>query len=173
MSTKTKKILTTSIITAAVTVGILGLFFNEIRARGSELEQQISILTENNTKESTSVRVKRLVQETEQDRLALNNNFFANESQSISFLNEIELLARNLGLSLKTEALDKVVDPANGAERIKMVFVFNGQKSTVLRFSEILEVVPYHSSVDSLTLRKQPDGNWEGRAAISITINSL
>jgi len=173
MSTKTKKILTTSIITATVTVSILGLFFNEIRSRGTQLEQQISILTENNSKESTSVRVKRLVQETEQQRLKLTNNFFANESQSISFLSEIEQLARNLGLSLKTEALDKVIDPVSSAETVKIVFAFNGQKSTVLRFAEILEVVPYHSSVDSLALRKQSNGNWEGRATISIVINPL
>ncbi len=173
MSTRTKKMLTVSIVTAAVTVSILGLFFNLIRSQGAQLEQQISILTENNTKESTSVRVKRLVQETEQQRLALTNNFFANESQSISFLSEIEQLARKLGLSLKTEALDKVIDPVSSEETIKIVFVFNGPKGIVLRFSEILEVIPYHSSVDSLALRKQANGNWEGRATVSITINPL
>jgi len=173
MSTKTKKILTSSIITAVVTVSILGLFFNEIRLRGAQLEQQISILTENNSKESISVRIKRLVQETESQRLTLTNNFFTNESQSISFLSETEELARNLGLSLKTEALDKVVDPVGSEETVKIVFAYTGQKSTVLRFSEILEVIPYHSSVDSLVLRKQADGNWEGRATISITINPL
>lgn len=173
MSTKTKKILIASIITTTVTVSIFGLFFNEIRLRGAQLEQQISILTENNSKESTNVRVKRLVQETEQQRLTLTNHFFSNESQSISFLNEVEQLAKKQGLSLKTEALDKVVDPVTNEETIKMVFVFSGQKSTVFRFSEILEVIPYHSSVDSLILRKQPDGSWEGRSVISITINSL
>lgn len=173
MSTKTKKILTVSIITAVVTVCIFGLFFNEIRSRGVQLEQQISILTENNSKEATSVRIKRLVQETEVERLTLTNNFFANESQSITFLSETEQLARNLGLSLKTEALDKVVDPNSAEEKIKVVFVYTGQKSTVMRFSEILEVIPYHSAVDSLVLRKQANGNWEGRATISITINPL
>lgn len=173
MSTKTKKILITSIITASVTVGILVSFLVEIRSRGAQLEKQISILTENNSKESTSVRIKRLVQETEEQRQVLKNNFFANESQSISFLSETEKLARNLGLSLKTEALDKVVDPVTGTETIKIVFVFNGQKSTVQQFSEILEVIPYHSSVDSLSLRKQLNNNWEGRATISIIINSL
>jgi hypothetical protein len=173
MSTKTKKILTVSIITATVTVSVLGLFFSQIRSQGAQLEQQISILTENNSKESTSVRVKRLVQETEQQRLLLTNHFFINESQSISFLSEIEQLARKLGLSLKTEALDKVIDPVSSEETIKIVFVFNGPKTTVLRFSEILEVVPYHSAVDNLALRKQANGNWEGRATISITINPL
>lgn len=173
MSIKTKKILIISIVTAAVTVSILGLFFNEIRSRGSQLEQQIAILTENNSKESTSVRVKRLIQETEQQRQTITNNFFANESQSISFLNEIEKLARNLGLSLKTEALDKVIDPVSNGETVKIIFAFNGQKSTVLRFAKILEVIPYHSTVDSLVLRKQLNGNWEGRATISITINPV
>lgn len=173
MSQKTKQIIIIASVAALVTVTILILFFVEINARGAQLEQQILILTENNAKESASVRIKRLAQETEQERSILTKTFFANESESISFLSDMEQLARDIGLSLRTEELDKVGDVSIGGEQIKVTFVYTGSKSAVTRFSEMLEVIPYHSVVDSLTLRRQTGGSWEGRATINISINSL
>lgn len=171
MNNKTKQIFILSLIISITTLGILGFMFSRILAQGKLLEEQITILNENNSKQATSVRVKRLVQETEEDRQKLNASFFKDEGDSITFLSEIEELAREAGLDLRTDALDKITDQQTSQEFIKVVFSYTGKKDLVYKFSELLENIQYHSTVDSLTLRSLVEGGWEGKATVLITIN--
>ncbi len=172
MGTKTKKIFIISVITALVSIAVLVFFSYEIQNQGVRLEEQIAILTESNTKESAHVRLNRLVQDTESERALLASSFFKDEGDSILFLGEIETLAGALGLSLKTEELDKVVDEEK-RESIRMTFSYDGAKDTVFTFSKLMEVTPYHSRVESLSLRKLTNENWQGTLTILISINSL
>jgi len=172
MSTKTRKILIISIISVLVTMGFLGYFFSEIRAQGQLLEEQINILTDNNSKQATNARVKREVLETSSEREQLASSFFKDEGDSIVFLTEIEELAKNSGLKLRTETLDKVPASDTVLESIKVVFVYDGPKSLVFNFSELMESLPYHSRVESLNLRQIVDNNWEGRLTVFVTIKS-
>jgi hypothetical protein len=172
MNTKTKKIFILSILTAIATTASLGYFLYHINERGMLLEEQLSILAENDTKESAYLKLRRLAQDTEVDRTLLASSFISREGDSIVFLGEIETMAMALGLSLKTDSLDKIVNEDTKQEYIKMSFVYGGQKSTVFMFSQLLEVVPYHSTVESLQLREVGNGNWEGRLTILLTIQA-
>ncbi len=172
MSAKTKKIFFISLSVAAAAVCAFVLFFLEIRTQALRLEEQVKILTENNTKESSFVRLNRLVQETEEDRALLATSFFKSEGDSISFLGEIETLATSLGLTFETEALDKIESKEKG-EFLKMSFVYEGKKETVMKFSKLFEVAPYHSRVESLRLRKGSGDNWTAELSMQIMINSL
>ncbi len=172
MGTKTKKIFIAALITAFVSIGALLFFSYEIQKQGVRLEEQISILTESNTKESAHLRLNRLVQETEPERTLLAASFFKDEGDSILFLGEIETLARALGIPLKTEELEKVEDDEK-RESIRMTFSYEGTKDTVFTFSKLMEVTPYHSQVESLSLRKLSNGNWQGSLTIMISITSI
>lgn len=172
MSTKTKKIFYISLGIAIASVCAFILFFFEINSQAIRLEEQVKILTENNTKESAFVRLKRLAQDTEDERATLAASFFRSEGDSISFLGEIESLATTLGLSFKTESLEKIESKEKG-NFVKISFVYEGKKDTVVHFSELLEVAPYHSQVDSLHLRKGSDGNWSAELSMQIMIHSL
>lgn len=172
MSAKTKKIFFIALGIAIASVCALILFFFEIRSQAQLLEEQVKILTENNTKESAFVRLKRLAQETEDERALLSSSFFRSEGDSISFLGEIETLATTLGLSFKTDTLEKIEDKEKG-EFVKISFVYEGKKDTVMHFSKLLEVAPYHSRVESLQLRQGGDGNWSAELSMQIMINSL
>ena len=173
MSTKTKKIFIVALGMALVSLIGLGYFFYVIHVEGIRLEEQQNILSENNSKESAYIRLKRLAEETKDERVLLEASFFKQEGDSIIFLGEVESLAASLGLKLKTEALDKIVDTKTKKETIKITFLYEGQKAVVEKFSKLIEVTPYHSRVESLALRKLTDGNWEGRLTINITINTL
>lgn len=173
MTSKTKKILVVAVISAVFSVSALSFFIYKINSQGILLEEQIKALSENTTKESAYLRLQRLVMETESERVLLASSFFRQEGDSITFLSEVETLASTLGLSLKTESLDKVVDKESGKEYVKISFVYSGQKDTVYKFSKLLEYVPYHSMIDSLSLRKDSGNNWEGKLSISITLNSI
>ena len=172
MGTKTKKIFIISLIVALISIGVLAFFLYEIQKQGVRLEEQIAILTESNTKESAHLRLNRLVQETESERTELAASFFKDEGDSIMFLGEIETLASALGISLKTQELDKVIDTEK-RESIRMTFSYEGTKDTVFTFSKLMEVTPYHSEVESLSLLKLTNGNWQGTLTIVISITSL
>lgn len=173
MSTKTKKIFIISLTAAVISIVAVALFGFRIQAEGVKLEEQIAILTESNTKESAYVRLKRLVQDTESERMLLASSFFKDEGDSIIFLGEIETLAAALGLTLETEALDKVVNETDKSEAIRMTFAYEGAKDTVLMFSRLMEVVPYHSQVESLTLNKLTNENWQGELTVLISISAI
>lgn len=173
MSNKTKKIFIVSLIAACGSLVALVLFGFQIYGEREQLEAQVAILTESNTKESAYVRLKRLVQDTESKRALLAASFFKDEGDSIIFLGEIETLATAIGLTLETEALDKVINEADKSEAVRMTFSYNGAKDTVLMFSKLMEVTPYHSTVESLSLRKLGNDNWQGELTILISINSL
>ncbi|OGG70288.1 hypothetical protein A3I99_02685 [Candidatus Kaiserbacteria bacterium RIFCSPLOWO2_02_FULL_45_11b] len=172
MSTKTKKIFILSLIVAIITTASLGYFLYNINVRGVLLEEQLSILAENDTKESAYLKLRRLAQDTEDERALLAKSFFSNEGDSIVFLGEMERLATALGLSLETDSLDKVVNEETKEESIKISFVFEGKKNSVFMFSKLLEVIPYHSTVESLQLREVGAGNWEGHLTILISIQA-
>jgi len=172
MSSKTKKIFFITLGIAIAAVCAFVLFFLEIRSEALRLEEQVKILTENNTKESAFVRLKRLAQETEDERALLASSFFSSEGDSISFLGEVETLATSLGLSFETVSLDKIEDKEKG-KFVKISFVYEGKKETVIKFSKLLEVAPYHSRVESLRLRKEGNGNWTAELSMQIMINSL
>ncbi len=173
MVSKTKKILIIAFVTAVIFVVALGFFFKEIRDQGLFLKEQVTISNENRTKEELYNNLKRLAQDTEVERSSLASYFFKTESDSITFLGDVESTASELGLSFKTEALDRIVEKESKKEFIKMVFVYEGKKETVFNFSKLMEVAPYHSVVDSLSLRKLSGDDWEGKLTILVTLNSI
>ena len=172
MSTKTKKIFILSLIMVIAMTASLGYFLYNINVRGMLLEEQLTILAENDTKESAYLKLRRLAQDTEDERALLASGFFTSEGDSIVFLGEIEKMATALGLSLETDSLDKIVNEETKEEYIQMSFIFGGQKNAVFKFSKLLEVVPYHSTVESLQLREVGAGNWEGHLTILISIQA-
>ncbi len=172
MSSKTKKIFFVGLITATLAGSLAAGFYYVIDKKASQLEEQVRILTENNTKESAYARMKRLVGETEVERAQLAGTFFKSEGDSIAFLGDIEKLARDLGLNLKTEALDKVVNK-DKQEFIKATFSYSGRKDLVLDFSRLLELSPYHSQVEALSIGRTETGDWSGKMTLVITIDTI
>jgi hypothetical protein len=173
MRITTKKLLILSLGLTFLALGAMSFFFLEIRAEGIRLEDQIAILTESKTKESAYLRLVRLANETEAERAALAKNFFKEEGDSITFLGEIETLASELGITLKTDALEKKFDKDKNQESISITFVYEGPKHLIFNFSKLMELTPYHSKVESLSLQKTSGGSWSGRLTISITINQI
>jgi hypothetical protein len=173
MAPNTKKILILSVVTVLVAVSVLSFFVYKINSEGILLEEKIKIQAENDIKESTYFKLQRLALETEGERALLAESFFTQEGDSINFLSEMETLASTLGLSFKTEALDKIIDKDSKKEFIKISFIYSGQKEVVYKFSKLMEYVPYHSLVESLSLKKVSGNNWEGQLTILITLNSI
>ncbi len=171
MTKHTKQLFIISIVSLTLTSVAAGVFFLKVENGRQKLEEQTRVLTENNAKEYSYIKLKKLVTETAEDRQQLTKMFFANEGESIAFLGEAEAIAKNLNLKLKTEALDKI-DLKEKGQAVKMVFSYEGGEASVLRFSKLMELVPYQSSIESLELRKIGGDTWRGRLSIVVAIGS-
>lgn len=168
MNSRTKKIFILACVALTATLAACALLMVQIRTQGAELETFTTALAEKSAEEASYIRVSRLVQETEQERAALNQAFFIDESDSISFLGDIESFAASVGLELTTEGLDKIEE--GGSEFITMTFVYTGEKSQVLHFTKYLENIPYHSSIRSHIFSKNGGGEWEGNLTLLISL---
>ena len=173
MGNKTKQTLIIAVVTLVVTAGLCLFLFNEIRTQTLVIEEKVAVMSENNAKEAAFNHLNKLVKDTKEERERIADVFLHDESESIRFLNEIETLAPTFGLTFKTDALEKNKDEKSKEEYIKMAFSYSGAKEAVLKFTELIETIPYHSQVDALSLRETSAGNFEGKISIRITIQSL
>lgn len=169
-NSRTKKIFIFSLLILSITISIFGFLVYKIHTQGNQLEDYLVVINERNAQESSFIKVRKLIQETEEDRNVVNSAFFKDESESINFLGDIEKMAKASSIQLTTESLDKTIDTDKVTEYIKIVFIFKGKKTDVLNFTKLLETVPYHSWVESLDLSKDSNNIWEGRLTLFITI---
>jgi hypothetical protein len=172
MNSRTKKIFIIALVFLGAGLGLCALLISYIHTKGAQLEEYTEALTRKNAEEAAFIRVTRLVQETESDRAALSNAFFADESDSISFLGDIESFAKGVGLTLTTEGLDKITSADSSSEYITMTFVYSGDRQQVIGFTKYLENIPYHSKIDSFSYTKAQNGLWEGNLTLLISLRA-
>ncbi len=170
MNSHTKQILFIALGLFCIATATFVFMYLQINKLGEKLSIYTTAITENNTLEEKYIKINRIVQETADDRVNLDRAFFSDESESISFLGDIENLARSIGLDLKTDNLDKVKDNESGLESITMTFSYTGQKNQVMNFTRLLEEIPYHSKITSLSLQQNPNDSWTGNLTILISI---
>jgi hypothetical protein len=166
----TKKIFIFASLTLLAVGGIFIFLLYQIDKNGTRLEEQLILITERDQRETSFIRIRRMVQETEAERKIIDSAFFKDESDSIVFLGEIEKIATSIGIELSTESLDKVTEKDKNIEQIRMTFVYLGRKESALKFIKILETSPYHSWIDSLTLTSRENNLWEGKLTFLITL---
>ena len=170
MISRTKKILILSISLVLLSLAACLFLVYKISHQGSQLKEFVNILNEQNAHEESFIRINRLVQETEAKRLAVTAAFFQDESDSIAFLGDIESFARTINLELETADLNKITNETTKNEYITMTFKYAGTERMITEFTELLENIPYHAKVNSLSLRQVSNGLWEGEATLFITI---
>jgi hypothetical protein len=170
MNTTTKNTLLIASIILLFSAGTCLFFVYKINDQGTKLDEYIKALDERQAQESSFIRISKLVLETEKERAEIASAFFSDEGDSITFLGEIESFAASIGLDLKTENLNKIIGSDKKTEYITMTFVYSGEEKQVLDFNQLLENIPYHSQVESLSIKKRTGNEWESRLTLHIMI---
>jgi hypothetical protein len=173
MTKKTKQIFVVAVVIALFTAGVGGFLYQTIKTKITNLDRVVTILKAQNAKEAAHVNLTRLLNETEKERTILNSYFFSDEGDAVSFISEVESLAKTIGLTRPTESIDKVTDSATKNEMVKMVFRVSGEKERVVGFLKLMENISYHSTVESFYLNQTAGRVWEGRITMFVTIKSL
>lgn len=170
MNKTTQKTLLISSFILLLSAGTCLYFVYKINDQGSNLREYIKALDERQAQESSFIRISKLVQETEEERATIASAFFSDEGNSITFLGDIESFANSIELDLKTESLNKITGSDKKTEYITMTFVYSGDKEKVLAFNRLLENIPYHSVIESLSISKNRGDQWESRLTLNIMI---
>ena len=154
------------LVTAGAAISLVWL----ISKNSVLLTEQLEALKEQNQQEASLLRLQRLANETEADREKLSNYFLLRESDSITFLSQIESLAPKLSLQLEAEELRQLL----GEDKVSWIeasFLVSGSRENIERFVQLLEVLPYVSKVTSVQMESQSGRDWS--AAIKIQVQLL
>lgn len=171
MSDRTKTNLIIAIVSFVVTAAAVFFVIVYVTGQGTVLQEQIKALEEQSTQEASLLRLKRIAEESTDDRALVGSFFLQQESDSIDFLNQIETLAPQVGVSLQTRGLDQINDKTTKTDWVEVSFTFSGSRASVQRFIEILETVSYISRVTNIELRAQSSAFW--RADVTMRIRLL
>tara|TARA_B100000508_G_scaffold106241_1_gene84363 strand:- start:2307 stop:2834 length:528 start_codon:yes stop_codon:yes gene_type:complete len=170
MSGGTKKNIIVAAVFALVAIGAFGYMFYEISVQGNLLAAQVTALREEQAQEATYLRLQRIAEDSEEDRGQLTTYFLTRESDSIDFLNLVEGIAPQSGVTLRTSGLQTVTDPKDKSTWIEVAFSFNGSRADVQRFVEILENVPYVSKLTSVEISARSSTDWHSNVVMRVRI---
>jgi len=163
-----------SLIIACVVALVAGTGFGYVLLKvidnGNQLNTQIDVLKEQNEQAASLFRLQRLARDSTTNREQLEKYFLLRESDSITFLTEIEALAPRVGLDLVTQSLKKVT--ADNAEWIEFSFEISGTRRDVENFVQILEITPYVSRVQAFKMTEAGLGSWNGTVVIQVQLLS-
>lgn len=170
MSRKTIRNFIVSLIFLLITVGIFGFMVYETNAKNNLLAEQISTLNRQNAQEASYLRLQRIAEDSVQQREQLHSLFFAQESDSIDFLNLVESTAPQAGVNLETKSIGQGTNSATNQPTIIVQFSFNGTHDNVLDFIQLLENIPYVSRITDVEFSARASGNWEANVNMEIGI---
>jgi len=168
MTKKTTTTLTIATLYFGFFVALLIAAFITVGSQKRETIQLRTTLAEQNAKEQAANTVAVTVAATANDRAKL-NSFFLSEKETITFIADVEALAKTLGVTVQTTGLD-IVRPAEAPARLKASFAVTGTRSGVVSFMEAMENVPYHSSIGTMRMGREAGQVWSGSVDMIITL---
>lgn len=172
MSSSTIRTLILSSIILLIAIAVFGLALYTIHGERTQLAEQVSTLAEQQGQENSFYRLQRVAMESKDDRDRLRNYFLLQQSDSIDFLNQVEALAPQIGVTLETDSLTQLPETKTGDNWIEVGFSYNGSRESVQRFTTLLEHLPYVSYVTQYSVAADTPTNWKAEIKILVYVLS-
>lgn len=170
MHTKTKFILSITVICFLAALCVLGFMLYEVHSKGRDLDTRIALIAERNAKVQMYTKLSRLVEDTQLERSKL-QKYVLTEDETSSFLTDIEALGAVVGVELATREL--AVEKKDGAfDELAIEFEVTGTEGAVKQMLSVFETLPYHSAVSSVVLSKESNGNFTGVIELDVSLSS-
>lgn len=173
----TKRTKTTAVIAVSYFVIFLGIFAYAVylvNAQGSKLDEARRVIAERSAKEAAYNSVVRITESSKADRAEL-AGYFITERDTPGFIAGVEAAAVQMGVRFETTELSVTeAQSVNGVITPSMLVVgskFSGSEAAVKKFIVLLENLPYHATIPSLSMTNQSeDGGYVGQAEIILTL---
>ncbi|MCA9363485.1 hypothetical protein KC851_04160 [Candidatus Kaiserbacteria bacterium] len=170
MSKSTIRTLIISVCLLTLAVVVFGVTAYQASNQGHKLEDQLAALAASRAQENSYYRLQNIAENTTDDREVVRSYFLENESSSIDFLNHLETLAPEMGLSFETRELSKVTEAETNSHWIKTSFDFSGSKEQINNFIKVLENLPYTSRLTKVDLKKGEGRIWQAEVTMQVRL---
>ncbi len=169
---KTYSILGISVIALLITAG--GFVYQQhlLLKSADTLEGELARLAQVEAVQQASFKNIDLHEETTEERRIL-QTYVLTEARLIDAISELETIAQQQGLEFETDTIspveEKKKEQDDAVSKFKLDLSFSGSKNSVQKMLTILEVLPYHSNVDTVALRFS-EGVWKASVVLYITV---
>ncbi len=163
---RTKIIFIIALVYLSLSLFVLWWMFSSVEKTGQEMSAQAIILADNMAQEREVGDLSRLVDASFVVRSQL-EEFVLAEAETVNFLADIELIGNEQGVKLETSSLE-VIDSGGEFPILLVDFSIIGYEKDALKMIKILENIPYHSELRSITFDRNPDN--ESLVLISTTL---
>jgi len=163
-----------SLIFFTGSVAVAGLTFYLIDKEGEELKRQMEVIGKDKLMQEQYYSLQEILNQTKSEHTEL-ANYLLTKDNTINFLNEIETMARDMGLKLTTDSLAVSALPNPQFEAIDLRIRVEGERTTLLAFLSVLENLPYFSRINELNLNavKGSDGAiWSASVSLMVGLHA-
>ncbi len=142
----------------------------QVIAQGDQLNSQIEVLEEERARESSYFQLVRIEEESIADREEIRSYYLFKESDSIDFLNRVETLAPEVGVSLKTDKLNLITEESDNSEWVQVSFSFAGSRERVQKFIQVLESLPYVLRITEVEMESKSGTEWSVNLTLQVRV---
>lgn len=174
MNKKSHSYLIFAVICFVITAGVFGYALFEVSKQGVRYAESKKLIGEQTAKEASYNTVQGLLVSTNEERAAL-ESLFIKESETITFISEIESNAKIVEVTLVTNELSiapTVTDP-NGVTTPALLIVgfdFSGSQQAVREYLTLLENIPYHKKITDVSFVKSDGNVWKANVKMQLTL---
>jgi prolyl-tRNA synthetase len=176
MTKKTKTTLLIATTCFFVLVATFAYALYMVRSQGSALDSLREQIAEDTAKDAAYNSIVRITESSKLNRAEL-EEYFITEKDTIRFIAELEDRAARVGVTFETTELstpEPVVAPDATTPVLRTLEVgckFTGSEAAVKQFLVILENIPYHAEIPTMTISNDAtDGKWVGNGKLILTI---
>lgn len=147
-----------------------GVFAYVFRDNADELVNAVELVATKEAEEQGKIRVSNLFLESQEERREL-KQFVLTEDRLIDFVSEIEMIAGQQQVVFETKRIDDISKKGEKFGEYLLDVEFAGEQIAVRKMIEIFENLPYHGSVQAVTLMEQ-GGEWRALITLHLTVVS-
>jgi len=166
MTRKTHIIFIFSVVLVLVSITTFAVVSIEVDRIGALLKERVQMVSNKYALEQKFIELNELIETTRADREAL-NTYVMTESKTISFLADIELIGTQQGVEFNTLSLN-VAEMDTGPDLLSVQFSAVGSEVAVAKVLEILETLPYESTLTELSLTREEQSTLTVGVTLSI-----
>lgn len=153
--------------------GVLSVYsYNSLREKEEEYKATLQLLADYSTQAEQAAEADLLLQNTELARSTL-DDYFLSVIQIAYFLETVEQYAQANGLEIVSHTIDTEETETEGISIVQIPFSVYGLDSSVIRFVELLETIPYHGYIHSLRIDSDIDNPSLSQAEILVRVSYL
>ena len=173
ITSRTKQFVAIALLYFVGSVGVAVYVVNRTVVAGNKLEQRMELVGKSQLRQERYDDLLHILDRSADERERL-GKYLLTDGTTVRFLTETEALAQKMGLSLVTDSLTVKGMPNPDFKTIEVNLRAKGSKDLVEQFLELIETLPYYSSLNSLIFTSAGAGSdsWEARITLVVGLHA-